>query len=248
MASYREDEEEQKQGPLVALPQNIGMGQGSGGGPAPVQQQPGMVEQLASGIAKQKITGLANEGIDKGIAMGKEALGMGGPLAQTAPTLPVGGYGAAGSSLAAPVTTAATETAAATTAAGGLGAGLMTAAPWLAAGYLGGKAFGLFRHGTPNVPTNHEMQKFNPANPFGYSHGTSFAGFAQGTSGVGPRAMDYWMKKREEGGSDKPVSPRNENVPGPSAFDWWQKNKKGYAKGGIVSPLEMGKLTRNGGV
>lgn len=51
------------------------------------------------------------------------------------------------------------------TAAGGLMTGMAAAAPWLAAGYLGGKALHLFSRGTGSVPFN------NPADPFGFAKG-----------------------------------------------------------------------------
>jgi len=47
----------------------------------------------------------------------------------------------------------------------GVMAGLATAAPWLAAGYLGGKALRLYNRGTGSVDFG------NPADPFGFAKG-----------------------------------------------------------------------------
>lgn len=127
----------------------------------PMQQRPGFLEQTASGIANKEVGSLINDpsayadklglgtaGVDVAAA---DAVTMAAPEAAFGATAaPMAELGAAG--LAEGATAAGLETAAMSGAAGaGAGgmAALGAAMPWVGAGLLAGKAFGLFSEGGP---------------------------------------------------------------------------------------------------
>lgn len=140
---------------------------GSGPRQAPMapmqQQQPGVLEQIGTSAATSVGTDLAKDGMKDAWAMGKEALfgpagvdvaaadaaTMAVPEATFGATAaPMAELGAAG--LAEGATAAGLETAAMSGAAGagaGGAAALGAAMPWVGAGLLAGKAFGLFSKG-----------------------------------------------------------------------------------------------------
>ena len=157
-----------------------------GGGPAiPGPAQPSELEKMAKG----KIDQLGNKGFD----MAKDKVKGIWDSATAAPAGPIGPSGvpfpvtpaaeavapaaeavtaaaapAAETAIATAAPAAAAETAGLGAMMGGAGAAVAGAAPWLAAGYLGGKALNFWARGTANA----QNTPFTPEDPYGYAKGT----------------------------------------------------------------------------
>lgn len=157
-------DEELRGGPLSQTPQVQAQ---AAQGPAPVipAGAPGVVTQAtnmattkamgagmdkASGWAGEQLLGRAGTGTSSAT---QGVLGMGGSFAPSAGTL-MGSNMAASTAAATDMALGGVGGSAASAGAGGAMAGMgaiAAAAPWLAAGYLGGKLFKLWKHGTTNV-------------------------------------------------------------------------------------------------
>ena len=145
--------------PLVAPAPLAGPNQSQA--PATQQKQPGVFDTLLQGKGMSTASDLLFDS--------KKAAAMTGPLDA------LSGLGSA-----------ATATLSGTAATGALSTAMSAAAPWLALGYMGGKKLKLFNEGTDNVQGDN-MQRFNPANPYGYASGGMVRGplgYAYGTETV----------------------------------------------------------------
>ena len=157
-----------------------------GGGPAiPGPAQPSELEKAAKGkidqlgnkgfdMAKDKVKGIWDSATNPGANIGEHVFtGPMGPapvaeaVAPAAEAVTAAAAPAAETAIATAAPAAAAETAGLGAMMGGAGAAVAGAAPWLAAGYLGGKALNFWARGTANA-----QNTFTPEDPYGYAKGT----------------------------------------------------------------------------